>query len=122
MVEFWGASPVSCAVRLVCGGLVLSGCVFQVGVSSHKSPRRGGRDCRPRGGADPPAIPEDDSLLPGSAKWGVTQPGFSQSLGGGLHSSSYTVVKPERSEARPAQALVSERVLVCAWPRVSRKA
>lgn len=73
-------------------------------------------------GTGPPLLPEDDSLLPGSAKLGMTQPDLSQSLGGALHSCSSTAVKPELSQARPAQALASERVLVYTQPRVSRNA
>lgn len=53
--------------------------VSQAGVSNLKSHWRGGRSCRPRGRAGLPALPEDDSLFPGSAKPGMTQPGLSQS-------------------------------------------
>lgn len=127
MADLWGTSPASSAGvwwALSAGGAGIQpgGCVFQAGVSSHESPWRDSRDCRPHGGAGPPALPEDDSLLPGSAKSGMAQPDFSQSSGGALRLCSYTAVEPERSPARPAQALASEHVPVCARPRVSRKA
>lgn len=71
--------------------------------------RRGGRERCPCGGAGPPALPEDDSLLPGSAKSGLTQPDPSPSLGRAWHPHSHTAVRPESARARPAEAPVSAR-------------
>lgn len=79
-----------------------AGAFFQAGISSLQSGWRGGRDRHPCGRAGPPALPEDDSLWPRSAKSGVMQPDFSQSSGGALRSCSYIQLS-NQSSLKPGQ-------------------
>lgn len=83
--DFQRTSPESSAASLVCGGLVCLGLCMQqggyaphAGVSSHKAAGgvAGTVVCVP--GLAHQLSPEGDSLLPGRAKSGMTQPDFSR--------------------------------------------
>lgn len=81
--------------------------VSQAGVSNLKSHWRGGRTCCPRSQAGLPALPEDDTLFPVSAKSGVTQPDLSQSLGGALRSCG-SIQLSDQSSLKPGQLTLQQ--------------
>lgn len=124
------ASTSCSAMKLMCGGLVwwgnrdavgqvcLSGCSKQLqklleGWQGLPSTRQGWPNSCPRRWQSPAW---ECQVGNGTARF-LTEPVRSITL-----VQLYRAVKPELTQAKPAPALANEHVLVCAWPRVSRKA
>lgn len=121
-----GASPVSSAMRLIWSGLVCPGSRDAVRLVcfsdwSHQpwKPLEGqlGHCC--------PLIRLACQLFQKMTVFFLEvptpgKPDFSWSLGEALHLCSYTSVKPELSQAWPAQDLASKHPLVCAQPSVQK--